>query len=67
MSSHLLPPKLQRRLLISVGLGVAIYFGLVLYVGFAEVREGFSRLSASWWVIPSACALAFLNLSLIHI
>jgi uncharacterized protein (TIRG00374 family) len=61
MSSHLLPPKLQRRLLVSVGLGVAIYFGLVLYVGFGEVREGFTRLSSSWWVIPAACALAFLN------
>lgn len=61
MSSHLLPPKLQRRLLVSVGLGIAIYFGLVLYVGFAEVRDGFSRLSASWWVIPAACGLAFLN------
>lgn len=61
MSSHLLPPKLQRRLLISIGLGVLIYFGLVVYVGFAEVSSGFSRLAASWWVVPAACALAFLN------
>lgn len=61
MSQHLLPKKLQSRLLIGVGFGVAVYFFIVLYAGFGEVSRSIEKLENALWIFPALCGLSFLN------
>lgn len=54
-----LPKKLSHRLFAGVLLGLAFYVALALWSDVHVIADALKRLS--WWVIPAACGLSFLN------
>ncbi|MCC6406695.1 MAG: flippase-like domain-containing protein [Planctomycetes bacterium] len=54
-----LPKKLSHRLLFGVLLGLGFYVALALWSDVRGIAAALERLS--WWVIPAACGLSFLN------
>lgn len=59
MSDQLALGKIVRRVIVAMLLGVAIYGGIVLYRGVADVGARFGAFA--WWTFAAACGLAFAN------